>query len=65
MEETDVWRKAHLLIKAYGPRAEREAKARGALARLRKDDCNWNLWLMVAMAIADLNRRPEPGEPVN
>ena len=66
MEDIDVWRAAHQLMKRHGDTAEDQAARRGELAFDCGDEFNANLWYKIAMAIAELRRTaPEPGELIH
>ena len=66
MNEIDIWRTAHLLIKQYGEDAVSAAAGRADAMFATGDKLGGAIWLQIVRAIGDFERRrPRAGEAVN
>jgi hypothetical protein len=66
VDDTEIWRQAHHLLKTHGDEAEVVAADRADLALGRGEVDNFNFWRRVANAVAELSRQtPGSSEPLN
>ena len=65
MEEIDIWRAAKQMIDRHGEDAEIAASMRADSALEQGDQFNVKLWMRVAAAVRELERKRREGEPLN
>jgi hypothetical protein len=66
MDEIDIWRSAHLLIKEYGEEAAFIAAKRSDAFLDQGDPAGFRAWHKIARAIESLQSgKPRDGETVN
>lgn len=66
MEEIDIWRSAHLLIKQHGENAGAAAAAKFVECQKAEDGNGMAVWTAVMAAIWELaEARPEAGDALN
>lgn len=66
MEDIDVWRSAHHMLKRYGDDAVARAAKRVAELQASGDSDGANVWLRIVAAINELEReKPSGSDPIN
>jgi len=66
VEDIDVWRSAHHMMKRYGDDAAVKAAMRADALLAAGDTAGFQVWQRVVAAIGELGReKPSASEPVN
>jgi hypothetical protein len=66
MEDIDVWRSAHHMMKRYGDDAAVRAAMRADKLLAAGDTEGFHVWKRIVVAINELGReKPSDGEPMN
>jgi hypothetical protein len=66
MDNIDIWRAAHQMMKRYGEKASMEAASRSNAALEAGETLGYEIWMRVANAINELERSgPSKDDPVH